>query len=131
VVPNATITVVSTDKAVTVRSLRTSSGGQYVVPLLTVGHYNVTAEASGFNRSSQTDIELSVNDRRTINFILQVRAQISERVNVQFRAEATNLLNHTNFDGIGTFFLFDPIHLGQVVSARDTRIIQLGLKVVF
>jgi len=56
---------------------------------------------------------------------------ISERVNVQFRAEATNVLNHTNFDQIGTLFLFDPIHFGQVVSARDPRTIQLGLKVVF
>ena len=54
----------------------------------------------------------------------------SERVDVQFRVEATNVLNHTNFDQIGTFFL-DPIHFGQVMSARDARIIQLGLKVVF
>jgi len=82
VVPGATITVVSTDKAVTVRSLRTSGGGQYVVPLLSVGHYNVTAEASGFNRSSQTGIELSVSDRRTINFVLQVRGQ-SEGIKVE------------------------------------------------
>jgi hypothetical protein len=51
---------------------------------------------------------------------------ISEPVNVQFRAEATNVLNHTNFDQIGTFFL-DPIHFGQVISASDARIIQLGL----
>jgi hypothetical protein len=56
---------------------------------------------------------------------------ISERVNVQFRAEAANVLNHTNLDRIGTFFVFDPIHFGQVVSARDPRIIQLGLKVLF
>jgi hypothetical protein len=55
---------------------------------------------------------------------------ISERVDVQFRVEATNVLNHTNFDQIGTFFL-DPIHFGQVMSARDARIIQLGLKVLF
>jgi len=55
---------------------------------------------------------------------------ISERVNVQFRAEATNVLNHTNFDQTGTFFL-DPTHFGQVMSARDARIIQLGLKVLF
>jgi hypothetical protein len=41
------------------------------------------------------------------------------------------VLNHTNFDQIGTFFLFDPIHFGRVVSARDPRIIQLGLKVLF
>jgi hypothetical protein len=35
---------------------------------------------------------------------------ISERVNVQFRVEATNVLNHANFDQIGTSFWFDPIH---------------------
>jgi len=81
-VPGATITVVSTDKVVTVRSLRTSGSGQYVVPLLSIGYYDVTAEAPGFNRSSQTGIELSVNDRRTINFVLQVRGQ-SEEIKVQ------------------------------------------------
>jgi len=52
-------------------------------------------------------------------------------VNVQFRAEATNVLNHTNFDQIGTSSKFDPIHYGQVTSARDARIIQLGLKFSF
>jgi hypothetical protein len=57
--------------------------------------------------------------------------RISERVSVQFRGEATNVLNHTNFDQIGTFFLFNPIHFGQVISARDARIVQLGLKVAF
>jgi hypothetical protein len=30
-----------------------------------------------------------------------------------------------------TLFLFDLIHFGQVMSARDPRIIQLGLKMVF
>jgi hypothetical protein len=63
--------------------------------------------------------------------LFKEQTAISERVNVQFRAEATNVLNHTNFDQIGTFFLFDPIHFGQVVSARDPRIIQLGLKILF
>src|SRR4030095_7362682 len=82
VVPGATITVVSTDKAVRVRSLRTSGSGQYVFPLLSVGHYDVTAEAPGFNRSSQTGIDLSVNDKRTINFVLQVRGS-SEEIKVE------------------------------------------------
>jgi len=57
--------------------------------------------------------------------------KIGERVNVQFRAEATNVLNHTNFDQISTGFLFDPVHFSQVLSARDPGIIQLGLKVAF
>jgi hypothetical protein len=57
--------------------------------------------------------------------------KVGEQVNVQFRAEASNVLNHTNFDQVGTSSLFDPIHYGQVFSARDPRIIQLGLKVAF
>jgi len=56
---------------------------------------------------------------------------INDRLRVQFRVEATNVLNHTNFDQIGTAFLFDPTRFGQVTSARDPRIIQLGLKVAF
>lgn len=57
--------------------------------------------------------------------------KVGEQVNVQFRVEATNVLNHTNFDQIGTSSLFDPAHFGQVMSARDARIIQLGLKLLF
>jgi hypothetical protein len=57
--------------------------------------------------------------------------RISEKVDVQFRAEATNVLNYTNFNHIGTSFLFDPIHFGQVTSARDPRTIQLGMKIAF
>ena len=56
---------------------------------------------------------------------------ISERRNMQFRVEATNVLNHTNFDAIGTAFAFNPIHFGQVISARGPRIVQLGLKLLF
>ena len=48
---------------------------------------------------------------------------------MQFRAEAFNIFNHTNFDGIrltlqsGTF--------GRVLSTRDPRIMQLALKFYF
>jgi hypothetical protein len=78
VISGATITVVSTDKAITVRRLITSATGQYVVPLLSIGRYDVTAEAPGFTRTLQTGIELSVDDRRIINFVLQIRGQSDE-----------------------------------------------------
>jgi hypothetical protein len=52
-----------------------------------------------------------------------------ERVNLQLRLEASNVLNHTNFDGLVTN-LEDP-GFGRVTSARDGRIIQLGLKIMF
>jgi hypothetical protein len=55
--------------------------------------------------------------------------KIREGMSMQFRAEAFNIFNHTNFDGIrltrqsGTF--------GRVISTRDPRIMQLALKFYF
>jgi hypothetical protein len=37
--------VVNTDQAIVLRRLTTSSSGEYVVPLLPIGHYEVSAEA--------------------------------------------------------------------------------------
>jgi Carboxypeptidase regulatory-like domain len=72
VVSGATIIVVNTDQALVLRRLTTSSSGEYVVPLLPIGHYDVSAEAPGFKTSLETGIELNVNDRRAVNFALQV-----------------------------------------------------------
>jgi hypothetical protein len=55
--------------------------------------------------------------------------QIGERVRLQFRAEAFNVWNHTNFQNIST--LFETSDFGQAISARDPRIVQLGLKLSF
>jgi len=78
VVSGATIIVLNTDQAIVLRRLTTSSGGEYVVPLLPIGHYDVSAEAPGFTTSLETGIELSVNDRRAVNFVLQVRGLSNE-----------------------------------------------------
>jgi hypothetical protein len=56
--------------------------------------------------------------------------RIGEHIALQFRAEATNALNHTNFDGVNGWFL-DQNNFGKVGSARDPRIVQLGLKLTF
>jgi hypothetical protein len=55
--------------------------------------------------------------------------QINERVKLQFRAEATNVFNHTNFDGLYTAFGFGGF--GGIVGVRDPRIMQLALKLYF
>ncbi len=57
------------------------------------------------------------------------RTQIHERVVLQFRAEFFNLLNHTQFSGVGTSL--SAATFGQVTSARDPRITQLGLRLQF
>ena len=55
--------------------------------------------------------------------------RITESVNLQFRAEFFNIFNHASFNGIDT--TFGSGSFGRVTSARDPRIIQLGLKLGF
>jgi hypothetical protein len=55
--------------------------------------------------------------------------RITESVNLQFRAEFFNIFNHASFNGINT--TFGSGAFGRVTSARDPRIVQLGLKLGF
>ena len=75
----------------------------------------------------------------TVNWDLSLikNTHITERLNVQFRAEAFNFLNHTNL-GIpnGTFSagangLNQSGTFGTITSSRDARNIQFGLKLIF
>ena len=57
------------------------------------------------------------------------RTQLTERVALQFRAEFFNLFNHTQWAGVNTSFGAGAF--GQVTSARDPRISQLALRLLF
>ena len=60
--------------------------------------------------------------------------KLTERVNSQFRLEAFNAFNHFNYNSVNTTINFStsPTNTyGQVSSARDPRIVQLGMKVNF
>ncbi|MBO0722956.1 MAG: carboxypeptidase regulatory-like domain-containing protein, partial [Blastocatellia bacterium] len=81
VVAGASVTITDTDKKIVVRTVTTNSEGAYSAPLLPVGHYSITIEASGFKKFTRSNIELNVNDRLTVDSALEV-GQMTEVVQV-------------------------------------------------
>lgn len=82
VVPNVKITITNADRKVLLRTLATDERGEFVAPLLPVGRYEVTAEAPGFKKVTQTGLVLNLNDKLAVNFTLEVGA-VTESVSVQ------------------------------------------------
>ncbi|MEP7364005.1 MAG: TonB-dependent receptor [Acidobacteriota bacterium] len=67
--------------------------------------------------------------QQNINVSLLKNFALSEAMRLQFRLEAFNLLNHTNFD-LPNLFVGSPT-FGRVSSAQSPRHLQLGLKLLF
>lgn len=66
---------------------------------------------------------------QNVNASLMKNTNLSERINLQFRAEVFNLFNHPNFN-LPDNFLGSPT-FGRITSARDPRHIQFGIKLLF
>jgi hypothetical protein len=60
---------------------------------------------------------------------LQKEIAITEAAKLQFRAEAYNLLNRSNFN-LPNRIAFTP-NFGSISSAQDSRQLQLALKLIF
>jgi hypothetical protein len=75
----------------------------------------------------------------TINWDLSIikNTKITERISLQFRAESFNFMNHVNYGQPGVSFTAGPNgknsngSFGLINSARDARVGQLGLKLIF
>ena len=85
-VANATVTLTNNDTGVQ-RTIPTNSDGQYVAPDLHIGHYTVTANATGFKLAQEHNITLNVGDRTRIDFKLEV-GSTQEQVTVEANAIA-------------------------------------------
>jgi hypothetical protein len=71
VVPDARITVTRTDTQ-RQRALVTDKSGAYSAELLTAGTYSVAAEASGFNKSELSGVQVGVNQVVRLDIELKV-----------------------------------------------------------
>lgn len=59
----------------------TTNTGDYSFPLIDIGEYSVSVEASGFKTAARTGLILQINEKLRSDFTLQV-GQVSERVEV-------------------------------------------------
>jgi hypothetical protein len=66
-----------------------------------------------------------------IDLTLSKKIRFSEDVQLQLRAEAFNVFNHTNFRNLSTSRALTNTTFGQVISFRDPRIMQFGVKLYF
>ncbi len=108
-VPNTRITVVHKATGVT-RAALTNVTGAYVVPLLPVGEYTVTAEAAGFKKETVAGIVLQVNQESRVDLELEV-GSAAETVNVTAQGQALQT---------------ESAVVGQVVDNRYTTQIPLN-----
>lgn len=79
------------------REVVTGEGGDYTIPLLVVGDYQVTVEKPGFKKIVQSGLVLQVDQRARLDFKLEV-GQLSESVEVT----AATTLVQTDSASMGT-----------------------------
>src|SRR5579863_5470809 len=93
VVPDAKVTVTNTDTRIS-RTTLTNSNGEYTVPFLDVGQYQVTVEKSGFENFTLQHISLAYEQTVREDISLHVGAAAQE-VTVTASASVLNTENAT------------------------------------
>ena len=77
VVPNAQVTLTSTETGL-VLHVQTDASGNYVFSPIKIGTYKVEAAASGFSPTIQENIQLHVQDRAEVNLQLKTGSESTE-----------------------------------------------------
>lgn len=107
-IPGAVVTITDLAKQ-TVRTFITTESGDYVAPFLDPGQYSISVEAGGFKKAVRSRIAVSVADRLTIDFGLEV-GHVTDQVTVEASTPLVNTVTNT---------------LGQVIENR--RIVDLPI----
>jgi Carboxypeptidase regulatory-like domain len=93
-VSNATVTVTDSEKKVVVRTVQTNETGEFNVPNLIPGAYEVTVEAPNFKKQVETGVKVEVGDRHQMTLSLSA-GNISEVVTVDASQVAVELATPT------------------------------------
>lgn len=107
------------------RTAITSSDGDYLIPELAPGRYDITVEAQSFSRALVEDLELNVGARQTINIDLKP-GNVSETVTVTMdvplvettRSEIDTTITPTEIQGLP---LLNRTFAGLTVIAPEAR----------
>jgi hypothetical protein len=70
-VADVTITATNTDTGAT-QTTKSGSGGNYVLPLLPPGRYDVTAESPGFAKALRNGVLIRITETEVVDFSLQL-----------------------------------------------------------
>src|SRR4051794_1768397 len=70
-VPGASVTIINSETGLT-RAAATDSGGEYGVPSLPPGTYNISVEMKGFKKASISGIRLNVDQKARVDLRLEV-----------------------------------------------------------
>jgi hypothetical protein len=87
----ATVQATNTDTGFTV-TVRPSSEGSYLIPLLPLGHYSISAQASGFKSFTRSGVLVPVGQNIRVDVKLEV-GKVDQTINVASNAvniETTN-----------------------------------------
>src|SRR5262245_32410937 len=96
-IPGVTVTATNIDTGVITTAL-TNEAGAYNLPSLQPGNYKVSAELSGFQVQSYTDVRLGTAEQVRLNFTLKV-ANVTQSVEV---AIPVDTLIATSSSSVGT-----------------------------
>ena len=80
-VPGASVTIINSETALT-RVATTNSTGEYDVPSLPPGTYNIAVEMKGFKKVSLSGVRLNVDQKARVDLKLEV-GDLAESVQVQ------------------------------------------------
>src|SRR5215469_5639959 len=89
-VPEATITITSTEREQVVSTVKSDANGSYFAPLIPVGTYSLRVVAAGFKSEERKGVVLNVNDDLKINIALAV-GSVNDTIEVTAEAAAVEL----------------------------------------